>query len=459
MLNYYEILDIQRNTSQTAIIKAGKRLIAETKVTSGKGDELPSQKLALIDSIMEVLTSTESRAQYDEDLDNFLKSEEKKKDDRIDYSKYLLESSDSWTSLLPEEIINPVEKACYLFDLIVELPNSDVTRPLMLAFLLTPSAMSTCLPVAFCWGKSGVGKSQPPKFAAALWGNTMLLSNSTYAGIRNQIQKDRWHDPTVSRGERNYILAWDDVDYSRLTGENGIYTMLKGGYSRSSSRITMAGKDGENICFDVFGSRIFSSIIPFFGDSKLSELKRRMLIFPMVRANRPITDFDEISWGGLVTLTAEIWRDKDNLERFVTAKRSLRGHFKSLGSLCRLSVDRQNLFIDVLSTGVSLNLFPSTAAAVEAINTHEERMSKLAEKEQDALLQVLGLFIEEERIALIGSGSKCRIRPDKLKEYVTVKVRCGELDGFPRRGEIPATMRQLGFSLNTDLGAWEPSED
>jgi hypothetical protein len=353
---------------------------------------------------------------------------------------------------------DPVEQVSYLFDLIIDLPNSEVTKPLLLSFLLTPSAVSTCLPVAFMWGKSGVGKSQPPKFAAALWGNQMLLSNSTYASIRNQIQKDRWHDPVVSRGERNYMLAWDDVDYSKLYGENGIYTLLKGGYSRSSATITIASKDGENLTFNVFGARILSSICPFFGDTKLSELKRRMMIFPMVRSNRAITDFDEISWKGLNRLTTDIWSNKDNLANYVSYKRKIRAHFKALGAACRLSVDRQNLFMDILSTSLTLGLFPDIQAAANAIETHEERMSKLTEKEQDGLMQVLTIFIEQERGEAIKTGSKLRVRPDKLKEFINHKVRGGELDGFPRRGEIPATMRMLGFNLNADLGAWEPAE-
>lgn len=451
MINYYEILGILPFATPSEIQEALSN--AFVHCSKQKKSPLREAKIEELERIKEVLEDEEEKENYDRELEEWLAEEKRRKEEQVNFSEYLLESTDHWGDLIPPSIVDPVEKVSHLFDLIIDLPSPEITRPLMLACMLTPSAMSSCLPVVFCWGKTGVGKSQPPKFNAALWGNTMLLSQSTYPSIRNQIQFDRWSEPTTSRGEQNYILAWDDVNYEKLSE---LYTLLKGGYSRSSSTITIAGKDGENFTFNVFGGRILSSITPFFGDSRLSELRRRMIIFPMVRSLRSITDFDEISWVGLNSLTAEIWGSKDNCARFVQSKKLLKAAMRG-GST--LSIDRQNLFTDVLATGISLGLFPDVTTAIKTIEIHEERMSKLTTKELDGLTQILTIFIEDQKIESIERGVKFRIRPDKLKMLILEKVKGGELDGFPRRGEISANMRQLGFSLNVNLGAWEPCED
>jgi curved DNA-binding protein CbpA len=453
LINYYTLLGIGRDSSKTAITAAAKARIKEQKAMFGAdGNELATQTIAQIDDALLALSNPNSRAQYDAELTAEIEAQAKADADKIDYSAYLLESSDDWESLCSDAYGDPVQSIRELVDLIIDLPNPEISKPILLSFLLTPSAISTTLPVAFCYGASGSGKSQVPKLASKIWGVTMLLNNSTYAGIRNQIQKDRWHDPVMSREEKNYILAWDDIDRERLMGDGGLYPLLKGGYSRSSSTITMAGKDGENITFNVFGGRVLSSITPFFSDPKMSELKRRMLVFHMVKSSKAITDFDEISWGGIQRLAIEIWQSQDNLNKFVAAKKAIRAQFKK--GFSELTVDRSNLFTDVLSTGVALGFFESIHSAIKTIEIHERQMEELATNEQDMFAQLLQLFVQQEEHEAAKTASKVRIRPDRLKDFIGSKVRSGEMDGFPRRGELPAQMRKFGYALDPDLGAW-----
>jgi curved DNA-binding protein CbpA len=457
MINYYELLNIPREASKTAIIKAGKALMkAEKDLQTKNPKDLPSQKLVLLNDALETLSDEEGRKSYDEELNYWFQQEAEKKEDKIDFSKYLLDSTDDWRGLCDDWEGDPVGAVQNIFDYIIDLRNFYVYRPLMLSFLLTPSAMSTALPVVFCWGKSGAGKSQPCKFAAALWGCEMLLSSSTYVSMRNDIQKYRWDDPVMSRGERNYILAWDDISKDKMASNPDLYTFLKGGYSRSSSTIKIAAKDGANISFNVFGGRIISSIHPFFSDPKYSELKRRMLIFPMKKSDRAITDFDEIDWRGANKLTFSIWSNRDNLEAYANNKRKVRLTLKKGHDL--ISIDRANLITDILTTGVTLGLFKTVEEAIEIFAQSEELTAQLSEEEQDNTTQVIELIVREFERDFIAQSKKIYIKPSKLKEAINHKVRNGELDGHLKRGELPALMKHFGYKLNPDLGAWIKAE-
>jgi curved DNA-binding protein CbpA len=102
MLNYYDLLEIPRTASKTAILKAGKDLIKQTRESEGgKVGELGHKKILTIELALECLTDVERRKDYDDELTGDLDKQAKDDDDKIDYSQYLLDSSDSWESLLP----------------------------------------------------------------------------------------------------------------------------------------------------------------------------------------------------------------------------------------------------------------------------------------------------------------------------------------------------------------------
>lgn len=446
MINYYALLEVDRNASITQIVANGKRL-KKDEIAIDNG-EISKLKIAQIETGLEILSEPVTRAEYDIDLDRYTAS--LPPNERIDYSEFLFSGSDSWESLIPAGIDDPVEKISYLFDKITRFKTESL-RLYALSYICLPSAIATAIPVCFIYGKSGAGKSQPCKFAAKVWNNNLLTNNSTYTSLRNQIQKDRYFDPTQSHGERNYILAWDDIQPERMHGEGGAYSLLKAGYSRSSSIITIAGKDGENLCFDVFGAKIFSSIHPYFSLPKLSELKRRLLIIPMEKSSEPVCDFDEIDWRGAWKLLTGIWSDRAYLSRYAPIKKSLRTHLKNNSTL---SIDRQNLFLDLMTTGIVLGLFVDHDDAVSRIEELETMTDNLINHEQDGLLSIIRLFIEDTENQAKKTSSRVFIRPESLKLHIMSKAKNGELDYIPRRGEIPDAMRSIGYRLDNNLGCW-----
>lgn len=370
--------------------------------------------------------------------------------DEIDFASLRDDASDNWIDLVSSD--HPIENIKDVFDSVIALhpDHKEVYTPILLSTMLLPSAMSTLAPIVLAWGKEGSGKSKLCEFASAVWGIDPLGTSTTYAGLRNIVNGLRWNNPHYCQGEKNYFLIWDDLSANKLNSNPDLYSMLKSGYDRKTSKIILAGKDiGETITFDVFGPRIFSSTYQFFSDQKYREITRRMMVFHQVRS-QPKVNSDDINFKGFKSLIKEWWTNRENLNTYSTYKRELAKAVKKY-PFVNISLDRSRLFLDPMATGLTCGFFESIEECLAVFDAYEGTSLELFKEHQKPLEQCIVRFLDNH----YKNGNKTYISPPTLKMYINEHVKNGTLETFPRHGEVPQIMSKYGWFLNATLGAWQ----
>ncbi len=194
--------------------------------------------------------------------------------------------SNTWRELydeslsLPDNLLSILRRAIYLphdfYDLIA-------------AYYMLPSALCTIVPYLFLHGQSGTGKSTIARIASYLHGVGITSSSNTFAGIRNELDKRRrgWaevvdpDDPEKTWNksvELNTCMVWEDINAQTFTSQPNLYNMLKFGTNKRTSIIELSSdKIGENMTFNCFCPKIFSSITPLHLDDRSTRLMMKSL--------------------------------------------------------------------------------------------------------------------------------------------------------------------------------------
>ena len=152
------------------------------------------------------------------------------------------------------------------------------------------------LPLLFLHGGSGSGKSELSKFLARLWNCPIYQPSTTYAGLRNDLDRRSKVLIEIPSGDSdiplrkevkaNFFMIWDDIDPKLLHEKPDIFRMLKVGCDRMSSTIELSSERvGINLKFDCFSPKVFSSIHDIPNMSDFAELKRRTITFRLPGTN------------------------------------------------------------------------------------------------------------------------------------------------------------------------------
>lgn len=166
-------------------------------------------------------------------------------------------------------------------------------------------------------------------FCSNLYRFYPLQESSTTASIRNELNSRKWvthPDSPDIRLEQNFILVWDDLRPNRISPDSidGIFSILKSGCSRQTSKTNIALPGGKVMEFCTFGGKVISSIHPLWSVPGADELRRRSLIFKFQKSetleplNLETVDITELS----CQLKA-FWTNRENREKFKYVKRKL----------------------------------------------------------------------------------------------------------------------------------------
>lgn len=361
--DYYQILEIGYSASQKEIKQAYYRLARKYHPDVNK-EPNAEEMLKRINEAYEVLSDPDKRQAYDRfnSENDFSSSYQKAKahqdgsyqepsvnfDDFVDFNAERQETGIDWRELV-ESSDSLYDKLKTLFEQIIVLPSSDIQTSILMAFMMTPSAMSNNLPIGVLYGSSGSGKSETSKLVSALHNTPMMTAASTFASLRNVISNSRFYD-SDKMFEKNFLLVWDDINERVFLDSEQMFSLFKSGINRKSL-ITIADKNGVNIEFHPFSPKCVSTVSPFWEHPKLTELKRRILPFlfkKLADSNHVIIDLvscDDINFNGLSNEFESFWRFKPNREEFNSAKRSLA---RTKSSVIPLEIQR--LFTDVIAT-------------------------------------------------------------------------------------------------------------
>lgn len=163
-----------------------------------------------------------------------------------------------------------------------------ILKHILAAYTGFHSVAANFAPILFFSGASGTGKSQTSNLIAAIreTKESVLGGSSTFASVRNVLQRNRWiikpesiDEPQDTRrsNEKACMLIWADIKVANLSDPK-MFGLLRNGTSREEDRLTIAGDAGKNYEFYVFAPKVLSSVEDFYNESQYSELKRRLLL-------------------------------------------------------------------------------------------------------------------------------------------------------------------------------------
>ena len=394
----------------------------------------------------------------------------------FDYSIFLNESTDSyetvWNNSLtyPENIIELIKNS-------ILLPNSKIQIPIIASYILIPSAMAKILPILFCYGSEGTGKTNICKIAKFIHGVDIEGSTTTFAGLRNILKERKYYDNDMSK-ERNAILIFDDIDEKIFVENPNIYRMLKCSYDRESDTIEISsGTTGTNEKFRTFSTKIIGSYAPLHTLPSLAELHRRMIVIkckkdflfnrdelveslsyqqPGFDYDNPgfnRLDIDSLNFTGLSVKYRNFWEDFDRCCKYASIRKKLVNKRSKPDSIKSY---QWIISIDILSTGIASGIW-DFASGIEHLEAYWQWINNYKDQDVSATFKLLKDFIaiETENITKINNelgfdAVPIRIEPKKIKQFLDKCSHDGKLDITPKIQTVLDVMRQLGWRLDKD---------
>jgi hypothetical protein len=344
------------------------------------------------------------------------------------------------------------------------MPEHKLQKDLILAAIITPSAIATNLPIMFLWGQSGSGKSKVGSLASKLYGVTPLLENSTTASIRNTLDDRKYivhpEEPEF-RLEQNTILTWDDIRPIRISpnSPDNIFGILKSGCSRATSKTRIALPGGKVQEFCTFGTKIISSIHAHWAIPGCEELKRRAMIFKFEKSerDREYVDPDLLNVDELM-LDLKLFWSADVCLEYQAIKRSL-NKYKPKNTELR---DFKTMCVDILTT---LSLVTGLSIA-ETVNNYLEPYQekiRLPLLDKSITVEILSQFIEERELQALKVNqsfftqgmedfieNEIRISSQEVLEFLKKRAADGSLElSRLDNSTVHQLMTQQGFKTQS----------
>lgn len=350
---------------------------------------------------------------------------------------------------------------------VIWLPEPEKQLPLIAAYICCNSRAAKNAGYLFHYGRSESGKSQIIKLVSGIYGIQPLLANSTGVACRNHLQALKYYldsegNPILSsKGvpkERDHcFLLIDNISEGNLEPSGYLYQILLGGYDRSTSQISIGGKNGKNIEFNSFGFKILSSIEAIHLAHNLTEIHGRLL--PIFH-EKPPEDWkqeiapDEINWSGLDRLYLSLW-GRENSKKYrpiIKDLQSFKGDWTEKG----LSPRKWQISLEIMASGILSGVWESSEGAIAFF---EDYFSLLEEKQENSdssfslLLQQIiddsaGFKIEAYLAqGRLDEAKAVRIHAKQLREIINLAQANGELDITPTNERIASAMFKLGWKL------------
>jgi hypothetical protein len=330
------------------------------------------------------------------------------------------------------------------------LAISSTVYRVLAAYITVPSAICSSLPILFCHGRSGTGKSQLGKLVAKLWNVRILSPADTFASIRNELETSKQgmveipregSDLTdIKRVERHCFMVWDDIDPSILTVKPDIFRLLKVGCDRSTSIMSVSSTEaGKNLEFNCFAPKMFSSVSPLFNLKEFQELNRRMLIVPHKQTSFQSEHLEDYDLKELGKEIRKFW-DYEAAKNLYLEKRKYRQRVKSS---TRIPASSIFLLGDLIAAGVASGVWSSVDIAIKDMELFFQNQKEYAEKDVDAFQVLIEEYCREkerEGCTSVNNTLLTQKRDFWLKE--------GYLTERPARGELATIMRGLGYFLD-----------
>jgi hypothetical protein len=317
-------------------------------------------------------------------------------------------------------------------------PDAEIQAKIAAAYLLIPTALVSVQPILFTHGATGSGKSNLCKIARAVWGvNNMTNASSTGRSMRNDISRDKYNDTGCLFEKVIHGIVIDDAKVDFFTLEPYRYDIFKGGYSRGSDAISVAGEKGENIYFRVFGSRCFSSLTRFDSLPQYSELHRRLLPIACKKQSvAKVVNPDYVNFKGLNYEVVKFWQKHENQATFNQLLQDL--HELVAGNGLGMDSHTETISLGLIASLVTTGISESLKDAIE-------------------LVQQYWVLVESNKV--VAESATYRLIREYFVKHIEVIRHLkllkekGFLDIYLSEPQIADYLREIGYYLID--GCWE----
>jgi hypothetical protein len=448
MIDYYKLLELPITATYEEVISACKSLRQriEAELTTGLNTDTLESQLSLAVEAQLVLSNPETRTHYNESLaaEPKLNIVDPLAARHFDFSTLLEDELEDWTTLVDWQGEVNIEIYRSILNQVVHLPHASIQENILLAIILTPSALASIVPILHLYGLPGCGKSTIGILATKIWGGTPIQGNASFATIRRVIGNQASAKNGGKTVYKNNVFVWEDISSAHLLHpDKG--SLFKSGYNKQTSEYTMPKRetDDEVLKIETFGNRIISSIYPFFSDANLSEMHRRMLVVQCEKSLEEVLDVSAYRWDSLQKATHYYWEGNgaSNSKQYVKNKRIVINALKKVP----LPTDRAMLCTALLTTGLTLGIWGNVNTAIANLLDFYQLNDTLKVVRESPLKSVLNVVL----------SNKLGIPANTLKELVQGAIRNGLIDRRIQAGELTAEMRLMGWELNIGAGIWE----
>lgn len=356
---------------------------------------------------------------------------------RLNYSKYRVKQNISFKEVSDSNDI--AEIVPDLIEATTTISKNDYRNKLLSSYLMTPSALTESCPILFCYGEPGTGKSAAGIIAAELNGcSTLQGETSTFAAIRNEVEKNRFNSSYFPPLEENFCLVIDDIT-STLFEQVNILSIFKAGCYRKTDKISIASgeRPGENKDFHCYSLKIISSVHPIHLVESYKELHRRMIPVLFTKSTEaPKIDHTLIDFTDIDLIFDAFWQDEANCLDYLDVLSSIHRRRKSIAKHCKaMSVDRVALLASICATAIYCDYFGSEIDFYNAVSSSWESCHDVGSKDglEEIIEELIAQYTFSEANAQYIDHDKLRFSLAKLREKELTEVKMATVKLYLKR--------------------------
>lgn len=319
------------------------------------------------------------------------------------------------------------------------IPDSRIQLPNLVTHLWTNVKWCNVLPILFCYGREGSGKSTAIRICSALHGVPIFNGQvTTFAAIRNYLNNEKYLDDSCNLEADGPCLLYDNCMIDTFTGDADKLQLMLSGYNKATDTCSIAkAGEGQNMTFRTAATRIISSVEPIHSEYALREMRRRMtfcfhetldFLDDDDLAGYGGIDLDNVDFKGFDGIYHNFWGDRGNCMLYAASLKGLRRP-KSIPS-------RQWEFAKYLiAVGLTIGAFEDRASAY----AYYSEYFQWVESRIKALKEPIEVFVMEflERLT-----NKDYFENATLKAYFDGKVKSGHVLEKPRPKQIEGMLKK-----------------
>lgn len=338
-------------------------------------------------------------------------------------------------------------------------PQHDYRFKILTSILFCSSRFSLKLGHILFQGVAGSGKSNALKVCQSIRGEKELVNpGSTAVGLRNWISKNKYWDAEKEKPKDTTFMGFNNVHANTFALNEKLSEMLQYGYDRASDLILIGGaEDGGNKEFHCFCLKGFSSVHALWRIPELSEIGRRLYIFPLEKASpelfQPLGEPAEFNWSPLSDRLTEFWWDIDRLNAFPRVRKSMRGSqtlWKGWDSAWK------DISVCPIATGVVAGIWEDKKHAVADWLQYWQQCQELGS--ESPLAAHIRIYLEAipayERA--VEFKEEWVLNPRQLKAHLTQLYDAGAIEERPFTKLLIPVMSEFNFSLEVPGWVFKP---